>query len=250
MEEIDLYDRPGWYDALHAEGTASWADFLVALGVRHGTGGRRWLEPACGTGRFFGPLSRRGVKLTGYDLHPGAVAYAARRGDTVIGDMRSFLRPRAFDLAFCLLGSFRHLLDEASARRHLELTARSLKPGGVYVLGLDLCDYRFPEPDEELWEARRGALRLSDLVETVAPDRKTRRERVIHFLTARGRLYKSEYHLRSYDLSQLKRLIASVGLRIKAAYSPWRKPITPDFSTRDAVFVLQQGTRFERAARP
>lgn len=238
MEELNLYDRPGWYDALHAEGTASWADFLLALGVRHGTGGRRWLEPACGTGRFFKPLARRGVRLTGYDLHPGAVAYARRRGDAVAGDMTSFLRPRTFDLAFCLLGSLRHLLDERSARRHLELTRRSLKPGGVYVLGLDLCDYRFPEPDEEAWTAKRGRLALSDLVETVAPDPRTRRERVIHFLSAGGRLYKSEYDLRSYDWPQFRRLFRSAGFRLAAAYSPWRNPITPDSSTRDALFLL------------
>ena len=239
MEQLDLYDRPGWYDALHSEGTASWADFLLALNKRHGMGGRRWLEPACGTGRFFKPLARRGVRLTGYDLHPGAVAYARRRGDALVADMTSFVRPKAFDLAFCLLGSFRHLLGEAAARRHLELTARSLKPGGVYVLGLDLCDYRFPEPDEEAWSAVRGGLRLGDQMETVAPDPKTRRERVIHFLSAGGRLYKSEYDLRSYDVRQFKRLVSSAGLRVEAAYSPWRKPITPDASTRDALFVLR-----------
>lgn len=241
MDELDLYDRPGWYDALHAEGTASWADFLVGLGKSHGTGGRTWLEPACGTGRFFKPLARRGVDLTGYDIHPGAVAYARRRGDALLGDMTSFVRPKAFDLAFCLLGSFRHLLDEASARRHLELTARSLKSGGIYVLGLDLCDYRFPEPDEEAWTTRRGSLVLNDLVETVAPERKTRRERVIHFLTAGDRLYKSEYDLRSYDVGQIKRLVASAGLRVEAAYSPWRKPIELREGTRDVTLVLARG---------
>ncbi|TBR22126.1 class I SAM-dependent methyltransferase [bacterium] len=241
MDEIDLYSRPDWYDALHAEGTADWADWLLALNARHGTGGKRWLEPACGTGRFFRPLTRRGIRLTGYDSHPGAVAYARRRGDAVRGDMTSFLRPKAFDLAFCLLGSFRHLLDERSAKRHLELTARTLKPGGVYVLGLDLCDYRFPEPDEERWSARRGSLRLEDQVETVAPDRRTRRERVIHFLSAGGPLYKSEYDLRSYDVGQLKRLVASAGLRIAAAYSPWRKPVGLDAGTRDVTLVLAPG---------
>lgn len=50
MQELALYDRPGWYDALHAEGTASWCDFLLALGKRHGTGGKRWLEPASSAG--------------------------------------------------------------------------------------------------------------------------------------------------------------------------------------------------------
>lgn len=241
MEDIDLYARPGWYDALHREGTASWADFLLRLNARHGTGGRRWLEPACGTGRFFRPLARRGVRLTGYDNHPGAVAYARHRGNALVGDMASFVRPRAFDLAFCLLGSFRHLLDEASARRHLEATARSLKPGGVYVLGLDLCDYRFPEPDEEAWTARRGPLRIDDLVETVAPDRSARRERVIHFLTVGRRLFKSEYDLRSYDLGQLKRLVAAAGLRIAAAYSPWRRPVELDEGSRDVTLVLAGG---------
>lgn len=241
MDELNLYDRPGWYDALHAEGTASWADFLLELNRRHGTGGRRWLEPACGTGRFFKPLAKRGVSLTGYDSHAGAVAFARRRGNALVGDMSSFLRPRAFDLAFCLLGSFRHLLDERSARRHLTLTARSLKPGGIYVLGLDLCDYRVPEPDEETWTARRGRLALSDLVETVAPDRRTRRERVIHFLTVGNRLYKSDYDLRSYDVGQLKRLVASAGLRAAAAYSPWRKAVELDAGVRDVTLVLAGG---------
>lgn len=238
MEDFDLYSRPGWYDALHGAGTASEADFLLELNRRHGTGGRRWLEPACGTGRFFRPLARRGVTLTGYDRHAGAVAYARRRGNAVVADMAEFVRPKAFDLAFCLLGSFRHLLDEASARHHLELTARSLKPGGVYVLGLDLCDYRFPEPDEEAWSARRGALRLTDLVETVAPDAQTRRERVIHFISAGGALYKSEYDLRSYDAGQLKRLAAAAGLRVAAAYSPWRKPVALGEATRAVTLVL------------
>lgn len=240
MEDLDLYSKPGWYDALHAEGTAGWADWLKTLNDRHGNGGLRWLEPACGTGRFFPVLRRRGVRLTGYDLHPGAVAYARRRGDAVLGDMTSYCRPGAYDLAFCLLGSFRHLLSEGDARRHLELTRRSLKRGGLYVLGLDLCDYRVPEPDEESWSARRGRLALEDLVETVAPDPGARRERVIHFLNAGGRLYKAEYDLRAYDWPQFRRTFTAAGFRLAAAYDAWRRPIAPDASTRDALFLLSR----------
>ncbi|TPW20487.1 MAG: type 12 methyltransferase [Elusimicrobia bacterium] len=238
MQDLDFYARPGWYDALHAEGTASWADWLLVLNRRHGTGGVRWLEPACGTGRFFPVLARRGVRLTGYDLHPTAVAYARRRGDARLADMTGYLRPRAFDLAFCLLGSFRHLMDEAAARRHLTLTRRSLKPRGLYALGLDLCDYSRPEADEEVWTARRGGLSIEDVVETVPPDRLRRRERVIHFLRAGGRLYKSEYDLRSYDWPQFQRTFRAAGFRLAGAYDAWRRPVVPDRSTRDALFLL------------
>ncbi|MBI3298202.1 MAG: class I SAM-dependent methyltransferase [Elusimicrobia bacterium] len=244
---LALYDRPAWYDALHAEGTASWADFLLRLGRRHGTGGPRWLEPACGTGRFLRVLGRRGLRVTGYDSHPGALAYARRRlprgTEALEADMTSFVRPGAYDLAFCLLGSFRHLLDERSARRHLELTRRSLKPGGVYVVGLDLVDWRWPEPGEDDWKARRGGLTLDDLVVSLPPERRPRRERIVHFLSVRtpktSGLYKSEYDLRAYDIRQWLGTARAAGFTVAAAYSAWRKPIPLDENARDATFVLQ-----------
>ena len=244
---ISLYDHPSWYDALHAGGTASEADFLLALNRRHGTGGGEWLEPACGTGRFLRLLPRRGIRVTGYDNHPRALAYARRRlpagASALKGDMSAFIRPGRFDLAFCPLGSFRHLLDERSARRHLESTRGSLRPGGVYVVGLDLVDYRFPEPGEDDWRARRGRLSVEDMVITLTPERETRRERVIHFLSVGARLYTSEYDLRAYDFRQWRDLVASAGFAISAVYSAWRKPIPFDANTRAATFVLRQAER-------
>lgn len=246
-----LYDHPAWYDTLHAEDTASWADFLLALNKRHGTGGPDWLEPACGTGRFLRVLPRRGIRVTGYDNHPGVLSYARARlpaGASVLeADMTTFLRPRQYDLAFCLLGSVRHLLDEQSALQHLERTRRSLKPGGVYVIGLDLVDYRFPEPGEDDWRARRGTLSIDDMVITLPPEREKRRERIIHFLavgTPSGRRhYTAEYDLLAYDFQQWQALVRAAGLEVAALYSCWRKPIPLDANARDATFVLQAAAK-------
>lgn len=189
------------------------------------------------------------MDVTGYDLHTRALAYARRRlrglrgAHVVRADMAVFERRAAFDFAYCLLGSFRHLLTDRAALSHLARTRRSLRPGGVYALGLDLCDYRFPEPDEEDWTAECGRESLSDIVETLPPERHRRRERVIHFLTvtrgASRRLYQSEYDLRSYDWEQFRRLLAAAGWTVAETFSPWRKPVACDAGLRDALFLLR-----------
>src|SRR5512144_1938406 len=92
--------RPA-YDALASTYDAFTADYdyerwlcvLHDLTAEHGARGRRLLDIACGTGRSFEPMLRRGYEVTACDISPAMVARAAARldgwgGRVAVADMR------------------------------------------------------------------------------------------------------------------------------------------------------------------
>lgn len=240
LKAPSFYAHPRSHDALQGGETASEVGLLEAIHRGHGNGGRDWLEPACGTGRLVGALKRRGWSVTGYDVEARMLAYARRAGSKVVrGDMRAFAPCQAFDFAYCLQSSFRQLLTERDALAHLRLTARALRPGGAYALGLDLTDYRLPEHDEETWEARDGGRRIRQVQLSLPPDRGTRLERILQFVSSGRRLLRIEYDLRAYDARQFRALLAASPFRLAAVYDLWGRRATLDRGTRAATFVLK-----------
>ena len=246
-----FYDCPQWYDIVHALGTAAEVDQLERINETFGTGGRRWLEPACGTGRFLRVLARRGYKTVGYDTSPAMLEYAparlaarGQRAALALGDMATFTRPGAFDFAFNLINTFRHLLEPLHALNHLNAVARSLRPGGVYLLGIDLADYDDPEQGEQVWTARRGRCKVRHLTFNVPPNRRTRRERIVNRLIVdrpSGReCFESQYVLRSYNLPEWLNLLEESDLHCAASFDfDWR-PIAISGFTRDVNLVLKR----------
>lgn len=220
-----FYHDPALYDAIHAEGTDDEVWLIDLLAKRHGNGGKTALEPACGSGRYLAGLLRRGWRVCGYDLSPKMVSYARKRfakyGDRAVvvrGDMRTFKPKETYDVAFNLLSTFRHLMTDADALAHLRLTAAALNPGGIFVLGLDLAAYGRDLPDEEVWTSRFGGERVTHVMETLPPDRRTRRERIINFVTRGKKTFESSYDLRSYDANQLASLILKTDFSLPACY--------------------------------
>lgn len=240
MGSKSFYDVPALYDAIHLPDTPT-----EAAGILRVIGGaRRLLEPACGTGRLLDFFARLGRTVTGYDVSAPALAFARRRlrglpATVVKASMTSFRAPAgSFDAAYSLIGTFRHLLTERDALAHLRGTARALVPGGVYVVGFDLVDYDDCLPDEEGWEVVRDGRRLKHLYMTLPPDRKRRRERVINFVTAGGKVLQDEYDLRSYDLAQWRALVAKSPFRLAGVYDADGRRLRPSRATRYALFAL------------
>lgn len=258
----EFYGQPRWYDLVHAEGTSDDIDLLIRLNDVHGTGGKRWLEPACGTGRYLFELARRGYVVTGYDINPAALTFAQNRlrrygrsARAVRGNMTSFVRRGKYDLVYNLINTFRHLLTEEDAHAHLKCVADSLKPGGLYVIGLDLLDYHLPEPAEAVWRARRGKTTASHVMMSIPPERRScstqiastneaeRRERIINFLTVSrpgqtDLFMQSTYDLRTYNLGEFLKLVGSSPLQLQAVYSPCGRPSVLGEKTRDVIAVL------------
>lgn len=51
------------------------------------------------------------------------------------------------DMAFSMVSTFKHLMDEVSVCQHLQQVSRHLREGGLFVIGMHLNDLRkYPEP--------------------------------------------------------------------------------------------------------
>lgn len=219
---IDWYDRPRLYDVVFDVGTTEEADFLEAAAARYGrAAGRRALEPACGSGRLVAELARRGWRVRGFDRNAHMLEYARRRlagasvtATLVEGDMAAFTTPGRFDLAHCLVSTFKYLLDEESARAHLAAVAEALEPGGVYVLGLHLTHYERVREERERWVETRDGVTVTSDMRVGRPDRRTRLEPVVTRLTevegGTTREYEASWSFRTYGSAQMRALVAAV----------------------------------------
>src|SRR5216684_2286550 len=140
----NCYDYPQYYDVALPAYTKREADFIEAACRKYCPfDTRRFLEPACGTGRLIAGLAARGYQVTGFDLSQPAWSYMRRRlarcrlhAEIFEAEMSDFRLGRPVDAAYCTVNTFRHLLTEQAARSHLQCITRSLRQGGIYVLGL------------------------------------------------------------------------------------------------------------------
>jgi len=221
------YEIPHYYDIVFDEDTELEVGFLEAMLEIHGGAARkpppsaRVLEPACGSGRLVAALAERGHRVSGFDVSAAMLDYARRRladrgvrADLWLDRMESFQAEGRFDLAHCLVSTFKYLLDEESARAHLLRVAELLRPGGLYVLGVHLTEYELTRRLRERWVASRGGTRVVCNIQTWPADRRRRIERV------RSRLHieehgdtrhlETEWDFRTYDAAQLARLLRSV----------------------------------------
>lgn len=251
-----LYDHPRYYDLLFGSDWKAEFDFLKACFARHAKRNvERLFEPACGTGRLLVKFAQAGYEVAGNDLNERAVDYCNRRlarhgfsPSVVVADMASYRPKRKFDAAFNTINSFRHLPGERAARAHLECVADSLRPGGLYVLGLHLTPRGPQECTEETWSARRGHLAIASTMRSLAVDRRKRQERValtcrVYTPTATERL-EEQMTFRTYSLAQFRELVSSTpSLEIVETYDfayDIDEPIEPTGATEDIVWVMRR----------
>ncbi len=221
-----LYPEPAIYDILNAPGTRAEVEAFVRIERRHARGPmpakRLWFEPACGTGRYLKLAARRGYRVAGFDRDARMLAYARghkglERANLFQAEMTAFLETAqqkgvaagSVDLALNPVNTIRHLESDLETIAHLNQMAGLLKPRGLYVVGISLLDYRWLEPEEDLWEAARGRCRVSQLVNYLPPEPGTRRQRtetVLSHLTIttpnRTMHLDHRYRLRTYDQEQ------------------------------------------------
>ncbi len=241
------------YDVLHKPGTAEEMRGLRKIAGRFAVPQRgRWLEPACGSGRFLRAGAAAGIDVAGFDAHPPMVAYARKRlpsADVRCADMRDFAIGRweaRFAFAFNTINTIRHLTSDQSMLDHFACMNRCLRPGGVYIVGLSLAHYGHEAPSEDVWTARRGRLGITQIVQYEPPDITSRVEHVASHLVIerpRGTEHRdSAYSLRSYNLDQWRGLLAQTSLAEIACVDEQGRDIQPvDGCYR--LFVLQRPER-------
>ena len=223
-EQIDWYDVPHYYDIIFDTGSKEEAAFLEEASRTYGLArGRRALEPACGSGRLVCEMSRCGWKVTGLDLNPSMIKFSRERleraglkAELKRADMTNFSvkASKRYDLAFCLVSTFQHLLTETAARSHLQCVADALKPGGIYVLGFYLGIGAAGKTSRERWTGERNGVRVGCNIQGQSADPKTRlepvRSRLIVTEGKSERRLETNWHFRSYNGRQVRSLLKSV----------------------------------------
>jgi SAM-dependent methyltransferase len=254
--EANWYDYPQYYDIAFQAHTVGEADFIEAACRKYCPfDACHVLEPACGSGRLITELAFRGYQVTGFDLNESALRYLRQRlmrrrlrADTFAAELSDFQLHRSADAAYCLINTFRHLLTEQAAYAHLECIAGSLRPGGIYMLGIDLLPLNGDRREAERWTRKRGKTKVTVTQRVLCMDVQRRLEgRQVSLVARCGpkelRL-RHEFQLRTYTPSQFRRLLASVPLLELCGVYDFRcdikHPLDRNAKINYGVFVLRR----------
>ena len=263
-QSIDWYDTPFYYDLIFSEHTELETDFLLRAYQIHANEGLhrpavRVLEPACGSGRLVESMARRGCEVAGFDGNDKMLEFAEARlkreglkARLWQDRMESFTLPAGksgvFDLAHCLVSTFKYLLTEADAVGNLQRVSDSLRPGGLYFLGLHLTDYARTSCEHERWTGAHGKTEVICNTRTWPADARTRREplrtrlRITEGDTTR--VQETQWQFRTYDAKQLLKLLKRVPALEHIASYDFRydlgEPRALDDSYADILLVLRR----------
>lgn len=259
---MNWYNLPTYYDVSFSHEMREELLFLKAVFKKYCKAARpKLLEPACGTGRLIMPMVRAGFDCTGFDLNENALNYLKEKlarnqlkANIFEKDMVDFqIRGKRFDIAYCTVDTFRHLLKEKEAVQHLEHVAEALKPGGVYILGLHLISKQEVTDRVIRWTAKRGRLTVKTTMQMLALNKSNRTETlkvILETASQRNKLnpngqgdkFESVYKLRTYTLKQFQKLVTSTNmfetLDVYDHYYDIKKPIRLTDRTDYGVFVL------------
>jgi len=253
----DWYDTPLYYDIIFDADTPREAAFLEDVWASYGTKSRsrRVLEVACGSGRMVVEMLRRGWKVSGFDGNERMLDFAKERlrkeGQKArlwTDWMQSFsvTKGERYELAHCLVSTFKYLQTEADAVACLQRVADSLIPGGVFTLGVHLTNYALGKEEHERWVAKRDDIQVVCNTHTWPADRKTRFEdlrtrlKITH--AGRSHIQETRWQFRTYDARQMKALLRKVpDLELVASYDftyDIEEPRELDDSYSDIVLIL------------
>jgi SAM-dependent methyltransferase len=201
-------------------------DLCLEAAADHGTGVRRVLVAACGTGNAALELARRGLEVAGFDLSPAMVAVAAAKpwpagrsgsgAPVLVGDLRAVpVRDGWADLVLVLNASLNYLLDPAEVVAALRELGRTAGPGGLVVV-----EPLSPRFVHEGWEpgrhVDRDGLRL-DATYEVEGDLVTERLR----WSLGGAEEVETYRQRLYGDDELAALVEAAGLGLLERRPMW-----------------------------
>jgi SAM-dependent methyltransferase len=134
--------------------------------------GSRILDLCCGPGRYTTELAKMEYEVVGIDINEDYVALARKLAEQervspeiIVGDMREISYAGSFDAVISVGTSFGFFATETENELVIESIARSLKPGGHFLLEMGNRDYLLKNfeasssrenPDGSLTEVHRS----------------------------------------------------------------------------------------------
>jgi len=178
----------------------------------------------CGPGRYSVELAKRGFAVVGIDINAGYIELAQRLAEHegvqvefAVGDMREISFRARFDLAINVGTSFGFFEDEADDMRVLAGVARSLEPGGVFVLETGNRDYLLNNFVHKDWvRLANGTIRLLEREFDPASGRINTRFEV----AGTGESWAHSW--RAYTLAEVRTMLCSAGLEPFSVAGDWR----------------------------
>lgn len=161
----DAYDAiaPFYDDFTAHHDYELWIGNLMPELERRELHGNRLLDVACGTGKSFLPMLRRGWRVTACDISAAMVELARRKVgaevELTVADMRELPRFGEFDLVTCLDDALNYLLDGAELEAALRGMRRNLAADGLLLFDLNTIVVYRTFFSEEL-EVERDGRRL------------------------------------------------------------------------------------------
>jgi SAM-dependent methyltransferase len=225
-----------------------WLAEIERIARAYGLRGSRVLDVACGTGKSFLPLARRGYEITACDLSSEMVAIAREKGSEAsitVEDMRELPDLGRFDLITCLDDAVNYLLAEAELAGFFDGVARNLADGGVAVF--DVNSLRLYQEDfPRAWTLDDPA---AFIVWTAAVpanvDRGARVAATVEVFAPQGDLWvrsSSRHEQRHWDRDDLERTAAEAGLRVLAVFGQHRgarlEPEFDEFVHTKALYLV------------
>jgi len=184
--------------------------------ILHLRQGGRILDVACGAGRHTIELSKRGYRVTGFDLSAPLLAEARKAARNagvkptfVRGDMRRLPYRNAFDAAISMFTSFGYFDRPAEDSQVLRGIARALRPRGKFLMELFNRDSLVARLPSQSWQARDDStVVLEDASFDLLRGRFETRQIIIDKKGTR----EFTASVRAYTLAELKEMLDAAGL--------------------------------------
>lgn len=217
---LDIRDQ-SW-----VEDTKRQVDFLVEkLELK---GGERILDLACGFGRHSLELARRGYEVTGVDITPAYVEYAAAQAQKenlparfLCSDIREVNYENEFDVVLNMAdGAVGYLENEEENRKIFSVIARALRPGGKHFMDIMNGDYAETHFPCQMWEAGEKCLTLSRFEWDSRTKMLLYGQTDIPYGAALPKPEMEEGNpIRLYTLEEIRNIFAPLGMTVYGAYA-------------------------------
>lgn len=208
------------------EDTRRQVDFLIEkLGLK---GGEKVLDLACGFGRHALELARRGLDVTGVDITPAYIDYAAAQAKAenlnarfICSDIRDVDYVNQFDVVLNMAdGAVGYLENEEENQKIFRVVSQALKPGGKHFMDIMNGSYAETHFPCQLWDAGEKCLTLSKFEWDKA--KKTLIYRQVDYTYGEA-LYKPEMlegnPIRLYTLEEIQGIFADLGMTVRDTYA-------------------------------
>jgi SAM-dependent methyltransferase len=215
-------------------------DFLAEL-----AGEGAALELGIGTGRIALPLSRRGVRVSGIDLSPDMVAQLRAKlgGDEIevaIGDFATTTVGGTFSVAYLVFNTIMNLTTQAWQVACFRNVAAQLKPGGCFVIEVNLPDLQRLPRGETIRPFHVGSTHLGFDEYDVANQGLISH----HYRMRDGTLSAMSMPFRYVWPSELDLMAQLAGMQLRERWSGWqREPFTSESAKLVGVWEKPAGKR-------